>query len=187
MPKTNKRKRGCVMWLLVAGVLLVLLLISPIVVGKFLPEDYHGRVSATYAASPAEVWAALEDHERTPITGSMWRGTEEIESENGLPAWVEDMGSSKATIRTVEREMQERLVRDYSDSVVPMTARVELSLEETDAGTRVTGVNHMVIRDGTWHVPIFRFIMTVTGGADRSLKDYFGGIGRAVEAEPAFE
>lgn len=174
-------------WLWIVGGLLALVVGVPMVVGRFLPADYHGRAVAVYAAPPSAVWAALVDHRATPVTGRQWKGTEDLAPRDGLPVWVEDMGESKVTVRTVVRDTEERLVRELTDSVVPMTARVELTLEPDGEGTRVTGVNHMEIRDGTWHVPVFRFLMTVTGGADRSLREYLGAIGGALGTEPTLE
>lgn len=175
------------LFLILVGALL-LLAATPFLVGRFLSEDYHGRVTAVFEAPPDAVWSALADYRTTPVTGSMWKATREVESENGLPAWIEDMGSSSVTVRTETAEAPSALVRRYADSVVPMTARVEFALESgDDAGTRVTGFNHMHVADGTWHVPLFRFLLTVTNGADRSLKDHLKSVGKALGESPAFE
>ena len=186
----KKPRRRLVTLLLVLGGAVLLLLATPFVVGRFLSKDYHGNVTAVFAAPPAEVFVAFEDYRTTPITGSMWKGTEDRESENGLASWVEDMGSSQILVRTETAESPSKLVRRYEDSVVPMTARVELVLapvDTGDGGTRVTGVNHFEVADGTWHVPFFRFILTLTNGANRSLTEYLTATGKALGEVPSFE
>ena len=186
----QKPKKKRKLWLLGCGGclgLVVLLLATPFIAGNFLPQDYRGHVTAVYAAPPDEVWAALNDHHRTPVTGAQHLGTKDLPSENGLAVWEEDMGESVITVRTLEATEGARLVREYSDSVVPMTAHVELTLEPLGDGTRVVGANRLTIADGTWHVPLFRFILTVTGGANTSLEEYFRGIGSALGAPPELE
>ncbi len=181
MARTRERGRKWMVWVSVVIGLVVLVAAAPFVVGRFLPEDYHGRVSVLLAAPPDAVWRALCDHRAAPVSGKMWKGTEDIASENGLPAWIEDIGQSKVTVRTLEWSEGSRIVRALADSVVPMTARTELTLVPEGGGTRLTGTNHIALKSGTWHVPIFRFLLTVTGGANRSLREYFAAIEAAAQ------
>lgn len=168
-------------WVFVGLGLLVVLVAVPMVVGRFLPEDYHARVVAEFDAEPERVWAALLDHHATPITGSRHRSTTDLEPVNGLPAWEEHLGPSTIVVRTTEAVEGVRLARTYADSVVPMTAETVLTLERDGDATRVVADTHITVRDGTWHVPVFRFMLTVASGARRGLREYLSGIGRALE------
>ena len=108
--------------------LLLALVAVPFAVGSQLEEEYHGHVVARFDRPPAEVFDALLDHRTTPVTGPQHEGTTDLPSEEGRAAWVEDMGESAITVRTIEQTEDARIVRTYEDSVVPMTARVELVL-----------------------------------------------------------
>jgi hypothetical protein len=189
MDDAKPRKKRKLLTFGCGGCLAVILVLvaTPFVAGSLMADDYHGHVTARYAAPPDEVWAALVDHHRTPIAGAQHLATEDLAPENGLAVWKEDLGETTITVRTVEALGASRLVRELSDSVVPMTARVELALEPDGDGTRVVGTNRITVRDGTWHVPLFRFVLTVTGGANASLREYLGGIGSALGTPATIE
>lgn len=167
------------LWIL--GIAIALLL-APAVIGRFLAEDYHGRVERVVPASPAEVWRALRDPGRVPVAGKQCKATRPLpaEGDGALGAWVEDLGSSEVTVRTVEVREPERYALELTDSVVPMTARVEVTLAPEGSGTRVAALMHIRVRSGSWHVPYFRFILTLAGGARRSIGGYLDALERAL-------
>ena len=58
------------------------------------------------------------------------------------------------------------------DLVIPMTARWELTLERAEESTRVLVRNEVTIKRGTWHVPLFRLMMALTGGVKKGCAHY---------------
>jgi len=68
------------------------------------------------------------------------------------------------------------MVREMTDSVVPMTARSEYEIAPRAGGCRVTATHTIQLRDGTWHVPIFRVLLTLFGGTKSGLAALFGQI-----------
>jgi len=162
---TSKRRRW---WLIILGsamVLIVLLVGGVVAVGSTLGEDYSSTVSMSFTQSPDDVWAAIADYELNPVSATMRRETVSLPDKNDAPAWTEDIGSSIITVHTVESEKPARLVRFFEDGVVPMTSRVEYLLEADGDGTNVTMNGQTTIKDGTWHVPIFRVILSLTPDA----------------------
>ncbi|MHC5024633.1 MAG: SRPBCC family protein [Planctomycetota bacterium] len=171
-------------WILfIVGGLLALAAVI-LVVGSLLPATYRGQATMTVPSPPQLVWAELENFEKHPISGRMTRAVQRLPDHEGLACWTEDLGSSIVTVRTLESEPGTRLVRQMSDSVVPMRARSEIRLEPVESGCRVTGEQTIHVRHGTWHVPLFRIILTVSGGAKRAVRDYVRRIAGALGHAP---
>ena len=152
-------------------------------VGFFLPSIYETKLGAVLNKAPEEVWAALTDYQKHPVTGPMRRKTEPLPEVHGLPAWVEDMGQTRITVTTVEARAPAKLVREMKDQVVPMTARHEVTLERLENGTSITAMARTEIRSGTWHVPIFRLVITLTRGGGSNLKRFWVGLAKSLNAD----
>jgi len=162
------------------------LFLLPVLLGMFSPENYEASVEGVIDAPPDEVFRKLEDIEDNPGSGAMARGVDllpEDEWENGLPAWIEDLGSTRVLVRTVESEPDRLLVRSLEDQVVPMSARWTIRLAPEGDGTRITATNETRISRGTWHVPLFRFLMQFMNGARRGLVHYLTRLGKSVGSE----
>jgi hypothetical protein len=108
-------------------------------------------------------------------------------SEDGLPTWTENLGPSSILVRTIEAEPPLRLVRRFADSAVPMSAESVTALTPTPSGTSIESATITTIRLGTWHVPIFRFILTLTRGVQRGLEDYWRNIAKDLGTEAHFK
>ncbi len=175
-------------WIVIGA--LAALIIVPVVIGLFLPEVYVGQADRRFEWTPEEVWAAIHDAAKNPVSGRQCRGVEsagdsvELPSgpndrdESSLPNWIEDMGSTKITVTTIESDRPKRVVRHFKDSVVPMTAESIITIEADGGATKVTVENTITIKRGTWHVPIFRFMMTIMNGARRGCSDYLKNLKR---------
>lgn len=68
-----------------------------------------------------------------------------------------------------------------------MTARSEVRIDRLEQGCKVTASNETRIRPGTWHVPIFRIMLTLTKGARGSLVRYWKNVGKELGDAPQFE
>jgi len=140
------------------------------VVGWFLPERFEGHSQVVYAHGPEEVWGALLDYDRHPMTGHMKQSVQAQPPQNQLPVWTEDMGRGEViTVRTVAAERPRSMVREMESSMLPMTSRWEYTLEPDGEGCRLTldAVTH--IRPGPWYVPFFRVMMVIGGGVKAGL------------------
>ena len=160
----------------------------PLITGLLLPERFVGQVKVVFHKSPEDVWQALADFEKHPMTGKMMKGVEKLPDENGLAVWVEDMGrGEKIKVNTVECEQTTRLVREMSSAAVPMSSRWEYDLEPFDAGCRVTLSGETYIRRGNWIVPIFRFMMVVGGGVRKGLRIQMDMVATSLGVEAQYE
>jgi len=109
-----------------------------------------------YAASPDDVWSALLNYEKHPMTGKQMKSVEPRPDENGLPVWVEDMGRGELiTVKTVEATHPYRMVREMSSTSVPMTSRWVYELEAVNDHCKLTLRSETDIKTGSWHGPFF--------------------------------
>lgn len=151
------------MWIWIAAAVGVVFGL-PLVIGLLLPKRFGSTVTRELPYPPEDVWRALNDYERHPMTGSSRRRTERIGDVGPGSAWREDMGTSVVTVRTAAAEPNRRLVRELEDSVVPMRSRWEYRLEPSGGGTRVSVSEEGVVESGSWHVPFFRIMVRVMKG-----------------------
>ncbi len=175
------------MWLWILLTLLVAVLVFVPLIGSLLPEVYRAQLRADVQRPPEEVWAALIDFETASFGGAMRKGYERLPDEDGRPAWIEDLGSSRVRYHVSEWDAPRRMVVEGADEVVPMTARWVFTLEPTPDGTRFRAAERVTIRSGTWHVPIFRVMMSLFNGVERGLRDHADRVLAGLPADIASE
>lgn len=153
------------------GILLVfLVLLLPLVVGLRLPERFEGETTHSFNASMNDVWCALMDYRKHPMTGKTMKSIEALAPENGLPCWTEDMGHSEIiTVKTVSMEEPRSMVREMTSASVDMDSTWRYRLEAKGEGCNVflEGVTH--IRGKSWMVGMFRIMMRLGGGVKKGL------------------
>lgn len=174
-------------WLYIALAVVLGIPAVMIIVGLLLPERYEIRLTVARNRSPQDVWSALLDYQANPLVGKLRKKSEPLPDVNGLPSWIEDMGSTQIIVVTLESAAPSRLRRKFTDSVVPMTSDSEITLEAADDGCRATATSVIVIKSGTWHVPFFRVMVGLLGGAKMGLKDYWRRLAANVKATARFE
>ena len=171
------------LWLGLGGI--VLLVVAVVVTGLLMPERYEGRSRVVYARTAEDVWDALIDYDRHPMTGKMKKSVEAQPSKKDLPIWVEDMGHGELiTVKTVEAERPRHMVREMTSKAVPMTSRWEYTLEPDGEGCRLTINGETYIRSGTWHVPMFRVMMVLGGGVKKGLDIQMDMVADTLGVEP---
>lgn len=162
------------MFFLILGILactLAFLLVSVLVIGRFLPEEYLSKVQHTSAQSPEVIYPLLLDPHAVSYGGKQVRSVTVLSEDGDLLKWREDLGPSKFTSGVVELEANQRVVVEGIDSVVGMTMRREITLTPSGSGTTVAIDQRILIEKGSWHVPIFRIMMRL-GAATAGVKDY---------------
>lgn len=162
------------------------IVLLPLLLGLISPAEYTATVTGVIEASTEEVFRSIENVEDNPGAGALARSVEllpEAEWEDGRRAWIEDIGSTRVRVETVESEAPKRIVRDLQDQVVPMRARWTIELQPEGEFTLITATNVTTISKGTWHVPLFRFLMRFMNGARRGIVHYLTRLGKSVDAE----
>ncbi|MCP4251525.1 MAG: SRPBCC family protein [bacterium] len=169
-------------WLLFVGIGLATIILAVAIIGRLLPAEYTFDVRRVVAATPEEVWAALNDPQRYPFSASMCKKFEPLPKKDGLTSWRENLGSSTVTYEVLESDVPQHMVLSARDSVVPMSFRAEITLQTTDGGTELRMVTRGRIDRGTWHVPMFRVIVHL-GGAKAGARKYLATIGAGFEKD----
>jgi hypothetical protein len=173
------------LWIFVGA--LVLVLFTPLLIGLFLGEDFRGAAAMEVEAAPQAVWDAVLDYARHPTCATSCRGVRDAPEEGkgeGLPAWVEDLGPTQLTVQVAEMDAPRRLALHIQDSVVPLSSDWTLRIEPKGGGSRVALESETKIRRGTWHVPIFRFMMGPVGGVQKGVVHYLRTLAKSLGEQP---
>jgi hypothetical protein len=165
-------------WLWISLGIVLLLVLTPFVAGRFMARDFAAAGETVVPRPIDEVWGAMQDSTRFPISARMTRSSERLPDVDGQVAWREDIGSSKINYRVLESSAPTRRVIEGRDAIVPMTMHSTYELTAVEGGTRVRAETQVHLDDGTWHVPVFRFLMTVTGGVQSGLNQYLESLNR---------
>lgn len=134
----------------------LLMVIAGYALGLFLPTTYQANSSRTFAASREEVWQVINDYQKNPVSADMAVEITPLVSDDGGAAWVEDIGASSLSVRTLSSERHKSILREVQDSVVPVHSTINIRLANRDGMTTVHISNKTKILNGTWHVPLFR-------------------------------
>lgn len=132
----------------VLGLFAIVMLVL-VLAGRLLPPEHEVRMSFDMQLGADEVWRRLTDFEHMPMAGRMARGVARLPDEKGLPAWEEDLGTTKVSVRTIECEPGRKLVRSMADAKLPLQAVWSAEVEPRSSGrTRVTLTNRTAVADG---------------------------------------
>jgi uncharacterized protein YndB with AHSA1/START domain len=155
--------------------IVLLILAAPVAIyifGALQPGVFRGEASGTINAPPETVFRDILDLKRFPLSGSMMKAREDLPGEDGKPRWKENIGMSEITGTVSETDAPRRVVFDLDDSKVGMTAHWVVDLEPAGgSATNVRIEQTGLVRLGSFHAPIFRFIMRKGGGATTGPRD----------------
>jgi uncharacterized protein YndB with AHSA1/START domain len=155
---------------LVGGILFVIFGI--VVIGALLPKRHVVTRSATFRATPEQVFAL--------ITGPQsWcpdvRRSETISDPAGRTLLIETTGDGKTvTYELLAVTPPKSLTRRIATPNLPYTGSWTFSLEP---GNGITTVR--ITEDGEVYNPLFRFVSRFILGHTRTIDDYFHALGQA--------
>ncbi len=171
-------------WPLIIIVAIGALIALLVVIGFLMPVRYEGTTTVEYDRSVQQVWDALQNVETHPMTGRMMKSVETLPSDEGRPAWKEDMGHGEImTVKTTTFEPPHHMTREMTAAAVNMTSEWEYALEPAGQGCRVSLSGVTDIETGTWHTPIFRVMMVVGGGVKKGLDTQLDMAASTLEAQ----
>lgn len=158
-------------WVIAIVLLILAAPVAVYLIGTFQPGVFRGEASGVVSAPPETVFRDVLDLERFPLSGSMLKSRETLPETDGKRRWKEDIGLSQIVGAVAESEEPRRIVFDLEDEKVGMTSHWVVNLEPADGGTKVHIEQTGLIRLGSFHAPMFRFIMRLGGGAKTGPQD----------------
>ena len=165
-----------VLWI-AGGIAAVLALVT--LAGAMMPRTFVATRTATYAKSPAEVWAVITDFAATPTWRPGVKKAERGPDLGGKPVWNETFRNDmRLSLVTEEAVRPTRLVRRIFGEGLPFTGRWIFVLSPAAGGTRI-----VLTEEGDVPNPFFRFVSQVVMGHDRHLDTYLKDLGKHFGAE----
>jgi uncharacterized protein YndB with AHSA1/START domain len=163
-----------VSWLIVAGLVVVAGVGIVMIIGVMLPRDHIAAMSATIAAAPDAVWAALVD----PAGYPAWRS--DVQRVEVLPpvvtgaCWREHGKHGAITYVVDVSEPPRRLVTRIADTHLPFGGQWEYRIEPT--GSHSSTVT--IVERGSVHNPLFRFVSRFIMGHTATIDAYLCALGK---------
>ena len=166
-------------WALIVVGSLVGLIVLIAVIGAMLPRDHVATMTATIAAPPTTVWAALTDVAAYP----QWRtDVRKVDVLSTSPlSWREHTRHGEMTLAAEILEPPRRMVGRIQDKGMPFGGAWEYQLAAAPGDTTQTVVT--ITERGWVSNPIFRFVSTYVMGHYATLDSYLRSLSRKFGAE----
>lgn len=159
--------------LIVIGALVALFLLV-VAIGWMLPVAHRATRSATFDATPSEVFALIAGFQDYPG----WRSDVtrvEILSERDPLRFREHGSQGAIAYEMVERQPDRRMVVRIVDQGLPYGGQWTYEVLPEAAGTTLR-----ITEDGEVYNPVFRFMSRFVFGHTRTLKNYLRDAGAAL-------
>ncbi|MBI2813505.1 MAG: SRPBCC family protein [Opitutae bacterium] len=158
--------------LIVLGVLGGLVVLAALI-GLFLPREHTASRAATFAQSPAALFAAVRDVAALPTWRSGLKSAELLPARNGRASYRETGPQGPVTYVVVEERAAEKLVLRIADDSLPCGGT--WTFEFSPAGTG--GVLRLTER-GFVKPALFRFLARFVFGHTSTMETYLRDLGR---------
>ena len=162
----------------VIGALLAVVL-AVVAVGWALPVSHRAVRRATYAASPAELYALVTDVERFPQWRSRVTRVEVMPSVAAAMRFREIGADGTITYDVEEAVTDARVVTRIADRSLPFGGRWVYTLRPTERGTELE-----IVEEGEVYNPIFRFVSRFVMGHTASIDRYLDDVALRFEHVP---
>jgi polyketide cyclase/dehydrase/lipid transport protein len=169
-----------VRYLLIGIVVVVLLILCAVLVGALLPKRHVVSRSASYRATPEELFALIAGPQswRPDVTHF-----EILPSTNGRELARETTRNGETiTYEVLERVPPKSLKRRIATENLPYAGTWTYMLQ-TDRGMTIVRITE----DGEVYNPVFRFVSRFILGQTRTMDDYLRALGRAAGEEVAIK
>ncbi|MCB9916007.1 MAG: hypothetical protein H6828_12830 [Planctomycetes bacterium] len=168
-------------WILLG--LVLALAFTPAVIGSFLGDDYVGEADTVIAREPALVWAAVVDAQRYPVNSSAVLRVLDLDDEDGMPCWEEEMNRSSSVVCVRAREEARREVREVVSLEGDMVAQWVLELEPVERGTALHLRQDVHVDSTGLFGAHLRFALSFLDNAEVAPSLYLERLRRELEAE----
>lgn len=106
---------------------------------------------------------------------------------SGADADADAEGKGDSQGQTASASPDAAFVRRLTDSEVSMSARSTVGFERRGAATRITSDFEIELPAGSWHVPLIRWTLLLSGGARSGARSYLRRLGKTAGVAATFE
>jgi uncharacterized protein YndB with AHSA1/START domain len=145
-------------------------------IGAAMPKEHRAVRTATYAASPPTVFAAISDVAKYPEWRSDVTRVELLPSANGRVMFREHGRHGPLMFRIEETVPSSRLVTRIADPSLPFGGTWTYELTPTAAG----GTELTITENGEVYNPIFRFLSKVVFSQTKTMERYQDALNTAL-------
>ena len=165
-------------WVLIVAAGLISVIVLVAIIGALLPRDHVATMTATIAAPPDKVWAALTDVAAYP----QWRGdVQKVDVLTSPLSWREHTKRGDMTLATEIFEPPRRMVCRIQDKGMPFGGAWEYQLAPAPGDANKTVVT--ITERGWVSNPIFRFVSRYVMGHYATLDSYLRALSRKFGSE----
>jgi hypothetical protein len=169
--------------ILVAGLVVLVALLLPVVIGALLPRGHLAGSRAIYRLPPEELWAIVSDFERWPSWNSAVGQVERLPDRLGRPAWkISGPAGSMPTLVETWEPPYRIVTRIPADAGLGFHGSWTYEIAAAEGGASLTITERAEVGN-----PVFRFFslfMDLRSSIDRFLIDLGRSVGQPVEPEP---
>lgn len=158
-------------WILftVAGLAAVAAIV--VVVGYVLPKGHVAARSATFAAPPEAIWAAITEIDRFPSWRADVKTVERLPDREGRTTWVENGSSGRITLAVERSDPPRQLVLRIADPDLPFGGTWTYDVAPAAGGATLT-----ITENGEIYNPMFRFMARFVFGYDATMRSYLAAL-----------
>ena len=164
-------------WILFVTIGLVAIVAIVVVVGYLLPKGHVATRSATFAAAPEAIWAAITDIDKFPSWRADVKAIERLPDRNGRMTWVENGSSGRITLAVERSEPPRRLVLRIADPALPFGGTWTYDVAPAPAGATLT-----ITENGEIYNPVFRFMAKFVFGYEATMASYLSALEKRAAA-----
>ena len=161
-------------WLIVAGLVVVAGVGLVAIIGVMLPRDHVAGMSATIAAAPDAIWAALVDPPGFPAWRRDVQRVEVLAPATTGACWREHGKHGAITYVVHASDAPRRLVTRIADTNLPFGGEWEYLIEPADSQASIV----TVVERGSVYNPLFRFVSRFLMGHTSTIDAYLRALGK---------
>jgi uncharacterized protein YndB with AHSA1/START domain len=158
-------------WVLFAALGLLVVVAIVVVVGYLLPKGHVATRSATFAAPPDAIWAAITDVDKFPSWRSDVKTVQRLPDRDGRVAWVEEGSSGRITLAVEKSLPPQQLVLRIADPDLPFGGSWTYDLAPAPGGTTLT-----ITENGEIYNPVFRVMARFVFGYEATMAAYLSAL-----------
>ena len=168
--------------LILLGVLVGLVVLATLI-GLFLPREHTASRTATFAQSPAALFATVRDLTALPAWRSGLKSVELLPAVAGRPAYRENGPHGPVTYVVVEEHAAEKLILRIADDSLPYGGTWTFEFSQAGSGGMLRITERGFVKPALFRF-LARFVFGHTSTMETYLRDLGEKFGQDIKPQP---